>query len=164
MKPPLSKNYQNDFQTPAEAIKPLIPYIPKNFVIWECAAGKGNLVKAFENEGYKVIATDILTGQNFLLYEPEEHYDIIVTNPPYSLKNEFLERAYALKKPFAFLLPLTTLESERRQRLFKKFGVELILLNKRINFETPSGSGSGSWFAVAWFCGYMKIGKELNFP
>jgi len=101
---------------------------------------------------------------DFLTQEPDRHYDCIVTNPPYSKKDEFLERAYQIKKPFAFLLPLTALEGKKRMALFRENGLEIIFLPKRINFITPTGKGSGAWFAVAWFCGNMKIGKELNFP
>ena len=66
-------------------------------------------------------------------------------------------------KPFAFLLPLTTFETRKRQYLFQKYGLEVIFFDKRINFETPSGKGSGSWFATAWFTNGLNIGKEMNF-
>jgi hypothetical protein len=69
----------------------------------------------------------------------------------------------SVKKPFALLLPLTTFETTKRQKLFKKYGVEVIFLPKRINFETPSGKGSDSWFAVAWFTNWLNIGKQLIF-
>lgn len=162
MKPPLKKHNINDFQTPAYAIKPLLPYIKKDWVIWECACGKGNIMNAFAQEGYNIFGTDILEGIDFLMWQPKE-YDCIITNPPYSIKQDFLERAYNLKKPFAFLLPLTTFETYKRQYLFKNFGLEVIFFDKRINFETPSGNGSGSWFATAWFTNGLNIGKELNF-
>ena len=89
--------------------------------------------------------------------------DIVITNPPFSLKQKFLERAYRLGKPFAFLLPLTTFETKKRQVLFKKYGLEVIFFDKRINFKTPSGKGSGSWFATAWFTNGLNIGSQINF-
>ena len=159
---PLKKAYSDDFQTPSEALDYLLPYLRRDWIIWECAMGKGNLVKALREKGFTVIGTDILQGYDFLKWTPER-FDCIVTNPPYSLKNEFLERCYELRKPFALLLPLTTLETRRRQRLFKEYGVEIIVLPKRINFETPSGKGSGSWFAVAWFTNWLNIGRQLVF-
>jgi len=162
MKPPLNIKYSDDFQTPATAIKPLLNYLKREWVIWEPAQGKGNLTRALISEGFKVIGSDILEGKDFLAWQPE-YYDCIVTNPPYSLKNQFLERVYSLQKPFAFLLPLTTLETDRRQRLFKKYGLQIILLNKRINFETPSGSGSGSWFATAWFTNGLNLPHDINY-
>jgi len=163
MKPPLVNGARFDFQTPPEAIIPLLEYIPKSSKIWECACGNGNLVKAFEERWYEVVATDLLTGHDFMMYEPEQ-YDVIVTNPPYDIKQEFLERAYSLGKPFAFLLPLTTFETGRRQDLFKRFGLEVIFFDKRINFEVPGKTGeSGSWFATAWFTNGLNIGRQLSF-
>lgn len=154
----------DDYQTPVEALLPLCLYLPNDWTVWECAAGNGNLVRGLQEHGYKVIATDILSGQNFLMWEPAESWDCMITNPPYSLKQQFLERAYLLGKPFAFLLPLTTFETPKRQVLFKDYGLEVIFLPKRINFETPNGKGSGAWFAVAWFTWGLNIGKQLVFP
>lgn len=103
-----------------------------------------------------------MTGKDFLSWKPEK-FDIIVTNPPYSLKDKFLERCFELGNPFCLLLPLTALESEKRQKLFRKHGIQLIIPNKRFNFETPSGKGSGSWFCSAWFTWGLNLSKELNF-
>ena len=163
MKPPLKTNSSNDFQTPIEALIPLLPYLKKDWLVWECACGRGNLVKALNEKGFLTVGTDILTEHDFLKWHPEK-FDCIVTNPPYSIKQQFLERCYNLKKPFALLLPLTTFETQKRQELFKRHGLEVIFLSKRLNFETPTGKGSGSWFATAWFTNWMNIGKELNFP
>lgn len=162
MKPPLLQGASNDFQTPIEALKPLLPYLKKEWLIWECACGRGNIVNFLNLNGFLTVGTDLLTGHDFLSYEPGE-YDCIITNPPYSIKQKFLERCYQLGKPFALLLPLTTFETQKRQRLFRENGVEVIFLPNRINFETPSGKGSGSWFATAWFTHGLNIGKEMTF-
>jgi hypothetical protein len=100
--------------------------------------------------------------KDFLTYSPFS-FDCIITNPPFSIKEKFIERCYQLGKPFALLLPLTSLESEKRQRLFRQYGLQLIIPNKRYNFETPSGKGGGSWFATAWFTWGLNLPKELNF-
>jgi len=152
----------NDFQTPPFALNPLLEYLNPSWIIWECACGNGNLVNELRNLGWEVVGSDILKGKDFLKIKPKK-FDCIITNPPYSLKQQFLERAYNLGKPFAFLLPLTTFETKKRQSLFKEYGLEVIFFDKRINFETPSGEGSGAWFAVAWFTWGLNIGKELNF-
>ena len=109
-----------------------------------------------------MVGTDILSGQDFLHWNPEK-FDVIITNPPFSLKQQFLERCYNLGKPFALLLPLTTFETGKRQRLFKENGVEIIFFDRRVNFEVPSGKGSGSWFATAWFTNGLGLPSVLNF-
>jgi len=161
MKPPLRQGSPNDFQTPPEALLPLYPYLKREWTIWECAAGQGNLVRELESRGYRVYASDILDGCDFLSCQPPQ-FDCIVTNPPYSLKQKFLERCYELGRPFALLLPLTTFETPKRQNLFRKHGLEVIFFDKRINFQTPSGRGSGAWFATAWFTWGLRIGKEMT--
>ena len=162
MKPPLKPGNVDDFQTPRNAIYPLLKFLKKDWLIWECACGKGNLTDALNDFGFNCIATDILTGADFLKWKPEK-FDCIITNPPYSIKEKFLERCYELGKPFALLLPLTTFETRKRQKLFEKHGVQVIFFDKRINFETPSGNGSGSWFATAWFTNWLNLDKDLNF-
>lgn len=125
--------------------------------------GKGNIVNYFKESGYDIIGSDILQGWDFLEYAPlPELYDVIITNPPYTLKDKFLERCCHLGKPFALLMPLTTLEG-KRQYWLQYCGVEIILLDKRVKFETPSGKGKGSWFATAWFTSGLNLGKQLIF-
>ena len=160
--PPMQQGSPNDFQTPPMALNPLLPFINKEWTVWECAEGKGNLAREITSRGFKVVGSDILSGKDFLSWKPEE-FDCIITNPPFSLKQKFLERCYELGKPFALLLPLTTFETKKRQELFKKHGVQVIFFDKRINFETPSGKGGGSWFATAWFCWKLNLPKDLNF-
>jgi hypothetical protein len=155
------KGSPDDFQTPETALILLTPFLNKSWKIWECASGKGNLVNGFKKLGFKVFGTD--KGFDFTRNDLKEEYDAIVTNPPYSMKEEFLRRCYELKKPFALLMPLTALESERRQKCYRKYGLQLIIPNKRINFETPSGEGNSSWFATAWFTKGLKLPKDLTF-
>ena len=163
MKPPIHASSPDDFQTPPEALRPLYPYLKREWIIWECAEGKGYLTEALRANGYQVIGTDILSGEDFLRWQPDR-FDCIVTNPPFSIKQKFLIRAYSLGKPFAFLLPLTTLETRARQQLFTEHGIEIILFDKRINFVTPNKvTNSSSWFATAWFTNWLDIGQQLKF-
>lgn len=148
----------DNFQTPREAVDVLIPYLKKDWLIWESAWGKGNLFKFLKEWGFNVVGNN---EEDFL--SSQRDCDCIVTNPPYSIKDKFLARCYELKKPFALLMPLTALEGKRRGLLYRNFGIELIIPNKRINFETPSGKGSGSWFQTAWFCWKLNLPNQLNF-
>lgn len=151
----------DEFGTPKEAIYPLITYLKKDWRIWECAWGNGSLAKHLRSEGFEVCGSEAI---DFLeIPMPLEDFDCIITNPPYSMKEEFLEKCYEYGKPFALLMPLTALEGKRRGEIFRKYGISLIIPNKRINFITPSGKGSGSWFQVAWFCWKLDLPKELNF-
>ena len=151
-------------QTPAYALNPLWEYLKPDWIVWESCAGEGMLVREFERRGYKTIGTDLLTGQNFFEYQPD-NWNVQITNPPYSLKFDWLERSYQLGKPFGLLLPVEAMGANKAQKLFEKYGIEIILLNKRVNFSMPNlkFGGSGAWFPTAWFTFGLGIGTPLSF-
>lgn len=151
-------------QTPVYALDPLFAYLPKDKIIWESAAGQGNLVTGLRDAGYSVIASDILTGQNFFKWQPER-FDVMITNPPYSIKLLWCERAFQLGKPFALLLPVEILGVGGAQRLFERYGIEIILLDKRVNFQTINTSfeKSSAWFPVCWITSGLNIGQQITY-
>lgn len=149
----------DNFQTPPEALNILLPFIKKEWLIWECAWGQGKLYNQLKKEGYNVVGSDI----EFNFLENYKECDCIITNPPYSLKDQFIRRCYELKKPFALLMPLTALEGKKRQACYKEHGLQLIIPSKRINFETPSGKGKGSWFMTAWYTWGLNLPKDILF-
>ncbi len=133
----------DELYTPEEAIKPLLPYIDPNWIIWEPTdPGCSNITRLLRENGNKCIGT----CENF--FEKLVGFDCIITNPPYSLKDDFLEQCYKFKKPFALLLPITALEGIRRGKMFREHGLQLLVLDKRINFMPEK---NGSWFNVSWF-------------
>lgn len=136
----------DEFYTPGYAVRPLFRYIPIQTVIW-CPfdTEDSHFVQMFRARGNKVIATHLKDGKDFFTYTPTEHYDCIVSNPPYSLKNEVFERLFALKSKFAMLVGVVGLfESQCRFNMFRDNEFEIMYLNKRIAFfknfdeQTPS--------------------------
>lgn len=154
------KNKKNDeFYTPREAVYPLLKYLDKTKTYWECTDfGDSNIRKVLVENGYKVIATR-KDEFDFLKDDPLFKFDVIITNPPYSIKNAFLKRCYELGKPFALLLPITALEGKERGKLYKEKGIELVVLDKRINFMKEK---KNVWFNTSWFC-HRICNKQLNF-
>ena len=126
----------DEFYIPEYAIEPLFAYISTQATIW-CPfdTEDSHFVKMFRARGNKVIATHLKNGQDFFTYEPEDYYSCIVSNPPYSLKNEVFDRLFALKKSFAMLIGVVGIfESQKRFNLFRDNDFEIMYLNKRISF------------------------------
>ncbi len=138
------------YYTPKPAVEEIISVLPKDITIWECAVGEGHISKVLVEHGYKVITSDITTGQDFLTFEQPEHYDMIITNPPFKLKNKFLMRCYELNKPFLLLGPITFLESQKRLRKYKEKGITLFLPSKKIDYIKTSGEPSKCPFFSMW--------------
>ena len=159
MIPPRDINGTDHYQSPPSALDPILPYLPKHKVIWEIAQGEGNFTRYLRDKGYTIIGTDILEGVDFLdrgtwgQSPTILDADIIITNPPYSLKDEFIAQCYELGKPFALLMPLTALEGIKRQALYKRYGVDLIFFTKRVKYTRPDldTRDSSPSFASAWY-------------
>jgi hypothetical protein len=148
----------DELYTPSYAIEPLLEYIPKGIKIWECTDyGSSNITKVLKDNGYEVISTH-KKDFDFLIDKPDFDFDMIITNPPYSLKDSFIEKCYEYGKPFSLLLPLTSLEGIKRGRMFNENGIQLMVLDKRCDFN---GKGS-CWFNTSWFC-YKTLPKQLIF-
>lgn len=93
-------------------------------------------MRIFRLFGYQVTATHLSTGKDFFSTEPPA-CDYIISNPPYSLKGEVLERLFDLGKPFAMLVGVVGLfESQRR--------FEIMYFNRRVayfkSYEDPAPS------------------------
>lgn len=152
------KNEKNDeLYTPEYAINPLLKYLPKNKVIWECTDfGNSNITKILKENGYKVISTH-KKNFDFLKSVPDFEFDMIITNPPYSLKDDFLKKCYEYKKPFCLLLPITSLEGIERGKMFRKHGIDLLIFDRRCEFMNKS-----CYFNTSWFC-WNILPKQLIF-
>lgn len=148
-------------QTPPHALEPLIPLLQGFSLIWESAAGpEGLLVKTLRSNGLDVAATDLSYSPafNFFSYQPL-YWDVQVTNPPWSIKYQWIKRSFELGKPFALLVPYETTAAAVFQKLAKKYHnkpypIEPLAPERRINFKMPDkGWGKLEWDA--------KKGKEV---
>ena len=160
----VSTETNQNYQTPPYAARPILKYLRKNWTVWEPACGKGNLVSAFQDAGRKVVASDIQSGQDFLTWKPRRPFDIVVTNPPHRYMTAFIRRCYELGKPFALLLPLRALEHRERHELYRQYGLQLLLMDRRIEFEPEDGSESSGdiLFSSGWFC-WKLLPSDLMF-
>lgn len=153
--------------TPVYAVKPIIKHILKTFdkdtIIW-CPFDEkdSNYVIELKKAGYGVIATHINTGQDFFEYEPEQ-YDLIISNPPFSLKDQVLKRLDELNMPFAMLLPLPTLQGQKRFQYLKD--CQALIFDKRINYYKNKETKEvqrGVAFASIYICKDI-LNKDLIF-
>lgn len=98
--------------------------------VWECAVGGGHIAEVLGKQGIHVFGSDIVDRGypntkiiDFLETKYTWHGDII-TNPPYSLAQEFLENAInAIEEgnKVALFLKIQFLEGKKRKEMFKKY-------------------------------------------
>lgn len=143
-----------EMYTPYYCVNPIMKYIPKDKKVWTPFDKEWSaFYQSFRGGGYNVIRSHIDEGKDFFMYEPDD-YDVIVSNPPFSIKDKILQRLYELDKPFAILLPLNSLQGKTRYKYFKQ-GIQLLSFDQRIgyhNIDNMDVPVEGSPFATAYFC------------
>ena len=143
--------------TPDYAVKPLIPYIRDmgyKRILCPFDTENSAYVRVLSDAGFKVSHRHISEGKNFFNLM-STNADIIISNPPYSMKDRVLNKLFKLNKPFAMLLPLSALQSTKRTPLFRFYDVELMVFDRRICFydaDNPSKYLKGIAFATGYFC------------
>ena len=106
-----------------------------------------------EKWGYTVIKqdkypkTDDTIEADFLTDDIPE-CDMIIFNPPFCLKTEFLQRACESGKPFIFICPVTIIETQKRFALFREHNLNVLNLPNRTNYM--SKTGNKVWFHSVW--------------
>lgn len=157
-----SKGKNDECMTPKYAIYPIIKYLDKNKIIW-CPfdTEESNFVKILKEEGFNVVYSHIVNGQNFYEYEPEE-WDIIVSNPPFTNKRKIFERCLSFNKPFALIMSNTWLNDAAPKQLFKEKELQLLMFDKRMEFIDIEGNKTKNkiTFSSSYYC-YQILPKQI---
>jgi len=117
----------DDWNTPKYAWEDIIEYIPKDKIIWEAFYGDGKSGDYMKELGLNVIHEEI----DFF---KEDKGDIIISNPPFSLYREILDRLFLLDKPFIIILPSSKINTQYFRK-WKDKGLKIIIPKKRIDFS-----------------------------
>lgn len=98
-------------------------------LIWEPACGEGHISKVLQAHDYEVISTDLVyrgfgnpEPLDFLKETLDGFEGDIITNPPYSVGLEFVQRALESVRPggkVAMFLKVQFLEGQKRGHFFK---------------------------------------------
>lgn len=173
-----TRNAHDFYGTPLATVRQFLDhYKLKQGNILEPAAGNGNIIRAIRKAGYTNPVTSVeireqeregleqygqvITG-DFLSVSLDMVYSTIITNPPFSLAQQFVEKALQLATPdtdIIILLRLAFLESKKRREFWQRHPVSrLYVLSERPSF---TGGGTDST-AYAWFVWSNDIGQVVK--
>lgn len=162
-----AERVKDDFyETPAWCVRRYLDFrqhLPETLL--EPSAGQGAIIRATdawarELFNYQWLALDINPSMRDLgvrFYQTDfldpkvtvdKKLDLCLSNPPYKLAREFIEKGLTLAHEVVFLLRLNFLESEDRHDLFRKHPCDVRVLPNRPSFSTD---GHTDATAYAWF-------------
>ena len=161
-----SSGNNDECYTPDYAVEPILKYIPKDAIVW-CPfdTDKSEFVKQVSKQN-EVVYSHISTGQDFFNYEPDD-WNIMLSNPPFTNKRKYFERALSFGKPFALIMTNTCLNDSAPKQLFKDKDLQLLMFDKRMKFNSPDGrSNDKITFSSSYYCWNFLpkqiIMEELN--
>ena len=156
-----SKGANDECLTLSYAVRPILKYIPPQAVVW-CPFDKENseFVKQIRDNGNKVIASHIDDGKDFYTYEPNEKWDCIVSNPPFTNKRKIFERALSFDKPFALIMSNVWLNDAAPKQIFKDKDLQLLMFDKRMRFLNNGKVDDKITFSSSYFC-YKFLPKQI---
>lgn len=143
----------------------------------EPCVGNGNIadtIKKFYTNVTDITGVDIVDRgypntivQDFLSWQTEEKFEAIITNPPYSLAKEFVEKGMELltdetedtcNGQMAMFLKIQFLEGAKRKELFEKYPPKYIYVfrNRMATWNNgepldPNGKRWATTMCHAWF-------------
>ena len=165
------KGRNDECYTPRYGVEPIIKYLPEGKTIW-CPFDTENseYVKVLREKGFNVIYSHIALGQDFYTYEPEEEWDIMVSNPPFTKKKDIFKRALSFGKPIALLMSMAWLNDSGSKKAFSESDrhMQLLMFDNRIKFNNPFGIANDKiTFSSGYYCSDLLprdiiLGGTLN--
>ena len=160
----LEEREQHDYYaTDPKAVELLLELESFAPVIWEPAYGEGHISKVLQAHGYEVISTDLIyrgfgdpEPLDFLTETLEGFEGDIITNPPYSMGLEFVQKALESVRPggkVAMFLKVQFLEGQKRGLFFKSTPPRTVYISRSrlACYKNGDMSKTDSAIAYAWY-------------
>lgn len=164
---------EDDFYaTPSSAIKAILDKEILSGSILEPAAGQGHIAKILKEyyPNSEIISNDLIQREplegisinsdiDFLTYNPEKKFDNIITNPPFNLAQEFIEKALTIvNKKVIMFAKIQLLEGAKRFEMYRNTPLKYVyVFSKRVNplrngeELDEKGKPWASTMCFAWF-------------
>ena len=157
------KSMTDEWYTPKKAVEIILPYLKEKQYkkVW-CPFDKENseFVKVLKENGYEVVYSHIETGGDFLKHELQpEGVECIISNPPFSKRDQIFKRLFEIGLPFAIIMSLNGLfDSQSRFDTFSKNKFEILVPKGRIKFiDKQMNSSKSPHFQSGYVCsGFLK--------
>lgn len=146
-----SKGKNDECMTLPYAVEPILKYIPDGAIVWCPFDTKDSEFVKQISKTNTVVFSHIDEGKDFFEFEPPI-WDVMISNPPFSNKRQFFERALSFNKPFALIMTNTWMNDSAPKQLFKDKDLQLLMFDKRMKFNVNGVINNKITFSSSYYC------------
>jgi len=151
--------HDNFYNTPKYAWEAIAHLIPKDKTLWEAFMLDNPTSKSMDY--LSELGFDVVGSPDLDFFE-NDLGDIIVSNPPYSIKKKIFTRLNGLDKPFILILPVSTI-TKQFVKCLRRDKLQIIIPDKRIQFIKGSDPLKRCWFDTCYLCYKINLEKDITF-
>jgi hypothetical protein len=157
------KKYKlDDYTTPLYVWEMILDYLDlaKDTIIYD----------PFYNDSKSKTYLGIL-GYNNVIHENEDFfqnydkykYDIIISNPPYSIKQHILKILHQIDRPFVLIVPTAIISKLYVKNIFKDDidKVQYIIPSRRLQYEVNGYNQRRTPFDTLFFCYKLELKRDI---
>jgi len=153
------------YNTPHHCFEDIIDFIPnrEKLVVYEpfilnnnYSTSKASLLSL----SFKKVIGE--TTYDFFEMYNKLDYDIIISNPPFSIKQKIFKIIKEINKPFILIVPVSIITKKYFMDNFKD-DFQIIIPKKRIQFIKDDVQLDRCWFDCVYICFKMNLDKDITF-
>ncbi len=149
----------DDYETTEEIWKMALPYMKKYISLYEpfyCSGKSGEILKSF---GFNVIHQDEDFFTNYMRHD----YDLIVSNPPFSIKKKVFDTLHKINKPFIMISPVSIITKLFFREKYEDEDITILIPLRRLQFSKKGEDLNRCWFDCIFVCYKLGLDKQIIF-
>lgn len=150
----------DEYDTPKELWENIVDYLPTNgeSLVWEPFYSNGESGNILSDLGCNVVQgkSDFFNVSKALI----EKIDLIVTNVPFSIKKEILQKLKEIDKPFILIMPASTIFTQYFSETFGNT-IQVIVPKKRMHFKKNGKLLKRTSFDSCYFCYKLDLKRDM---
>ena len=156
------QDFHNDdqYNTTKDMWESISHLIPKDKILFE-----GFMKDNYSSKSVLILRElgfDVVGDPTIDFFGEIPKYDILISNPPYSIKKKIFERLSVLNKPFILILPISTI-TKQFTKCLERDKLQMIIPSKRMQFEKACIPLSRCWFDCCYLCYKMNLERDITF-
>ena len=117
---------------------------------------ESSFVKVLTEQGFNVTYSHIDTGTDFFEIDNLSDYDAVVSNPPFSKRQQIFQKLFEANIPFALIINFNGLfDAKSRWEMFRNNKFELLIPCGRMHFFNDECTSNSPNFQSIYVCSKM---------